>query len=356
MKTPDPVKTELQAADALRLLLEEVPAIENVDVHVVGRQPTASIDLVADVTAFGHQHKLVAEVKSNGQPRHVRQAILSLRDYVAQQEERVTPILIAPYLSPQAQDLCREFGVAYLDLEGNARLAFGTFFLSRQFAKRPVPERRELRSLFKPKSVQVLKVLLRKPSKPWRVAELAEVAGVSLGHVSNVRNGLLDREWAQLAEEGMFLAAPDALLDAWREAYEAPSGQRQAFYTTLHGASFDAALRGRPPQSRGQIALASFSAAQWLAPFGRTGTHYFYADAQGLEILRSSLKLSSASKGENVVVTVLDDSGLFRDTVQPTSGVICTSPVQTYLDLAAAGERGQEAADHLRQERLQWQE
>lgn len=90
--------------------------------------------------------------------------------------------------------------------------------------------------------------------------------------------------------------------------------------------------------------------------FGRTGTHYFYADAEGLEILRTSLKLSCASKGENVVVIVLDDPGLFRDTVQPVSGVVCTSPVQTYLDLAASGERGQEAADHLRQERLQWQE
>lgn len=217
-------------------------------------------------------------------------------------------------------------------------------------------ERRELRSLFKPKSAQVLKVLLREPSRRWRVAELAEVAGVSLGHVSNVRNGLLDREWAQLVEEGMFLAAPDALLDAWRESYEAPPGQRQAFYTTLYGASFDAVLRDRPPDGNGQIALASFSAAQWLAPFGRTGTHYFYADAEGLEILRSRLKLSSASKGENVVVTVLDDLGLFRDTVQPALGVVCTSPVQTYLDLAAAGERGQEAADHLRQERLQWQQ
>lgn len=356
MKTPNSVKIELQAVDALRLLLENVPAIKSVEVHIVEQQPDAGIDLVATVTAFGREHKLVAEVKSSGQPRHVRSALLSLRDYAKRQADQITPILIAPYLSPQAQDLCREFGVAYLDLEGNARLAFGTFFLSRQFAKRPVVERRELRSLFKPKSIQVLKVLLREPSKPWRVADLAEAAGVSLGHVSNVRNSLLDREWAQLAEEGMFLAAPDTLLDAWREAYEAPSGQRQAFYTTLHGVSFDAALRDRPPDSMGRIALASFSAAQWLAPFGRTGTHYFYADAEGLEILRSSLKLSSASKGENVVVTVLEDPGLFRDTVQPASGVVCTSPVQTYLDLAAAGERGQEAADHLRQERLQWQE
>ena len=355
MKTPDSVKTELQAAEALRLLLAEVPATDSVDVRIVERRPDAGIDIFAEVTAFGRQHKLVAEVKSSGQPRHVRQALLSLRNYVEQQADRVTPILIAPYLSPQAQDLCREFDVAYLDLEGNARLAFGTFFLSRQFAKKPVVEKRELRSLFKPKSVQILKAMLREPSKPWRVAELAEVAGVSLGHVSNVRSGLLDREWARLADDGMFLAAPDALLDAWRDAYEAPLGQRQAFYTTLHGASFDAALRGRPLQRGGQIALASFSAAQWLAPFGRTGTHYFYADAEGLDLIRSSLKLSSASKGENVVVTVLDDPGLFRDTVQPAAGVVCTSPVQTYLDLAAAGERGKEAADHLRQERLQWQ-
>lgn len=355
MKTPDSMKILRQAADALRLLLDELPAIESDVVHAVGQEAEAGIDLVADVAALGLRHKLVAQVKPSGQPRHVRVALLSLRDYTRRQADRVTPVLVAPYLSPQAQDLCREFGVAYLDLEGNARLAFGTFFLSRQFAKRPVVERRELRSLFKPKSVQVLKVLLREPSKPWRVAELAEVAGVSLGHVSNVRNGLLDREWARLADEGMYLAAPDALVDAWREAYEAPPGQRQVFYTTLHGASFEAALRTHASEGTGRIALASFSAAQWLAPFARTGIHYFYADAEGLEILRSCLKLSSAGKGENVVVTVLDDPGLFRDVVQPASGVVCTSPVQTYLDLAAAGGRGQEAADHLRQERLQWQ-
>lgn len=357
MKMQHSVKLVLQAADALRQLLAEVPAIERLDVQAAGQeQQDAGIDLFADVTAFGQQHKLVVEVKSSGQPRHVRSTLLSLCDYVKRQAGRVTPILIAPYLSSQAQDLCREFGVAYLDLEGNARLAFGTFFLSRQFAKRPVVERRELRSLFKPKSGQVLKVLLREPPKRWRVAELAEVAGVSLGHVSNVRNALLDREWAQLAEDGMYLADPDALLDAWREAYEAPSGQRQAFYTTLHGPSFVAVLRDALPEGKGQIALASFSAAQWLAPFGRTATHYFYADAEGLEILRSSLKLSRPSKGENVVVSVLDDPGLFRDTVQPASGVVCTSPVQTYLDLAAAGERGQEAADYLRQKSLQWRE
>ncbi|MES2942238.1 MAG: hypothetical protein V4772_05150, partial [Pseudomonadota bacterium] len=141
--------------------------------------PDARIDLVARITAFGQEHRLVAEVRSSGQPRHVRSALLSLRDYVERQPDHVTPVLI------------REFGVGYLDLEGNARLAFGTFFISRQVVKKPASEKRELRSLFKPKSVQVLKVMLREPSRAWRVAELAEVASVSLGHVSNVRNSLL---------------------------------------------------------------------------------------------------------------------------------------------------------------------
>lgn len=349
------VNTDLQAVNALRDLLAEVPPIERLDIHSAAAEPDSGVDLIAEVTAFGHQHKLVAQVKSNGQPRHVRSALLSLRDYVQRQPGPVTPILMAPYLSSRAQDMCREFDVAYLDFEGNARLAFGSFFLSRRFAKKPPMERRELRSLFKPKSAQVLKVMLRDPVRAWRVAELAEASGVSLGHVSNVRKNLLDREWAELVDDGMRLADPDALLDAWREAYDPPAGSREVFYTTLHGAAWDAALKALPPEAQEHVALASFSAAQWLAPFARTGSQYFYADAVGLAQLRSGLKLSVASKGENVVVTVLDDPGLLRDTVFPAPGVVCTSPVQTYLDLAAAGERGREAADHLRQEKLQWQ-
>jgi hypothetical protein len=100
--------------------------------------------------------------------------------------------------------------------------------------------------------------------------------------------------------------------------------------------------------------FASFSAAHWLAPYGRTSTHYFYSDEGGLQRLRAALKLSSAAKGENVTITLPKDDGLFRDSIEPAPGSYCTSPVQTYLDLAIAGERGREAADHLRQTKLTW--
>jgi hypothetical protein len=88
------------------------------------------------------------------------------------------------------------------------------------------------------------------------------------------------------------------------------------FYTTLHGGPLEAAARQvlQADREAGRAIFASFSAAQWLAPYGRTGMQYFYADDAGLEHLLAGLKLSSTSKGENVTVTVLKDLGVFRDT------------------------------------------
>ncbi len=358
LKASDSMKdVERKAAHALRKLLEQVPAIQLLDIEHETLHPSFAVDILAHIDVAGARRVLICEVKSSGQPRHVRMALLQLRNYIAHQAPNATPIFIAPYLTPEAQALCREQDVGFLDFEGNARLVFDSIFIERQVASKPIAERRELKSLFKPKSAQVLRALLRDPNRAWRVTELAQVADVSLGHVSNVRTGLLDREWAQISDEGMHLSAPDALLDEWRDAYEPPAGRRVNFYTTLHGGPLEAAARQvlQADREAGRAIFASFSAAQWLSPYGRTGMQYFYADDAGLEHLLGGLKLSSTLKGENVTVTVLKDLGVFRDTVEPAPGVICTSPVQTYLDLAAAGERGREAAEHLRKERLTWQ-
>jgi hypothetical protein len=357
LKISESVKeAEERAVDALRELLSQVPAVKVEAIEREAARADGGVDIVAHLSVSKRRHDLLCQVKANGQPRHVRLAVLQLRDYLAHDRRPATPVLIAPYLSPEGRALCREQEVGFLDFEGNVRLVFDGVFIERSVPNKPSAERRELRSLFRPKSAQVLRVMLRDPRRAWRVTELAEAAGVSLGHVSNVRSGLLGREWAEVADEGVRLRRPDEVLDAWRDVYEPPAGARLGFYTTLHGSGFEVvarqALRSGPHD--GRAAFASFSAAHWLAPYGRTGTQYFYADEVGLERLRSALKLTSAAKGENVVVTLLAEDGVLRDAVEPAPGAVCTSAVQTYLDLAASGERGREAAEHLRQERLRW--
>lgn len=357
LKAPESLnELERRAAEALKALLDQVPVISSADVEFEPQGMGWSADILVRVKAGDRRYDLACQIKLNGQPRQVRMAVLQIRHDVACYNANAIPILIAPYLSPEAQALCREQGVGFLDLEGNARLAFDGVFIERLVPSKPAASRRELRSIFKPKSAQALRVMLRDPRRSWRVVELAAAADVSLGHISNVRLALLDREWAGIGPDGLFLTEPDQLLDAWRDAYEPPAGKRLAFYTTLHGNAFEDATRTAliAANKSGAAMLASFSAAHWLAPYARTGSQYFYADEAGMEALQQALKLTSAAKGENVILTQLEDRGLFRDAIEPAPGIFCTSQVQTYLDLAAAGERGREAADHLRRERLIW--
>jgi hypothetical protein len=357
LKIPNSVKTlEYQAAEALKGLFEQIPSIELKNIELNISEPDNGVDILLHLSASGHQHVLVCDVKANGQPRHVRAALLQLRHYAARFGSDTTAIFVAPYLSAESQALCQEFDVGFLDLQGNARIVFDGVFIERLVASAPPAERRELKSIFKPKATQVLLVMLRDPAQAWRVTELAKSADVSLGHVSNVRTALLDREWAQIDPDGLSLAQPDALLEAWRDEYEMPAGKKLRFYTSLHGSAFDEAVRKAiyAQTGKGRIILASFSAAHWLAPYGRIGTHFFYADDAGLNQLIDTLKLSSSLKGENVVVTIPKETGVLHDTVTPTAGIVCTSPVRTYLDLTVAGERGREAAAHIRHEKLVW--
>lgn len=345
---------EIQATEAMGALLHSVPFIQLMKVEQTASN--SGFDILVELSWEGKRRVLVCEVKSQGQPRHVRAALFQLRKIAEMFDPPAMPIYIAPYLSPEAQALCSEFDVGYLDLVGNARIVFDTVFIERQVDTKPPAIQRNLKSIFKPKSAQLLRVLLREPDRAWRVVDLAQTADVSLGHVSNVRGELVDREWAEVADEGLRLSRPDALLDAWRNAYEPPAGERMSFYTTLHGQSLENVARG-VLSARGdahKAIFASFSAAHWLAPYGRIATQYFYADPAGLLALRSALKMSPATAGANIVVTVLKDHGLFNDAAEPAPRVVCTSPVQTYLDLAISGERGAEAAEHLRQDLLTW--
>ena len=76
------------------------------------------------------------------------------------------------YLCPSCGDemVCY---AAYLDLVGNARLAFDTVYIERTVADKPRSETRALRSIFTPKAAAILRVLLRDPDRAWRVADLA---------------------------------------------------------------------------------------------------------------------------------------------------------------------------------------
>jgi hypothetical protein len=352
---------ELKEGESLGLqslleLLAQVPVIRGVEPVLSRTWDASGIDALVGLQLEDRLQPLACAVLANGQPRHVRLALWELTHAIRRDCPDAIPLVIAPFLSPASQALCKEHKVAFIDQQGNARLVFDGVFIERVAAGKPASVRRDLKSLFTPKAAQVLRLLLRDPWRPWRVTELAEKAEVSLGQVSNVRRALLDRELATVTEEGLAIKDPDALLDAWSEAYAGLGGKKNSYYTTLHGKGLEDALLElfHDQRDRPGVLLASFTAAKWLAPYGRIATHNLLSQTAELERLHQALALQPAVSGANVVVTVPAQEGVFFDAVYPSPGIACTSPVQTYLDLSAAGERGKEAAEHLRSKLLRW--
>ncbi|MDE0658567.1 MAG: hypothetical protein OXI79_02845 [Gammaproteobacteria bacterium] len=355
---------EAIAMDAVRDLLRCLPAAGVTPVAELRRPDHApQADGLIRVHYGGAARLLVIGVKAHGAPRFVRSAMYELescvariKQYPAHATEQVVPMLVCPYISPESRAICRDHDVAYLDLEGNARLVFDGVYIERSVPTKPKSETRTLRSVFTPKASAILRALLREPDRPWLVTDLAASANASLGHVSNVCKALLEREWVDRRHDGIVLTRPDALIRTWRENYLRPRSDRFDAYTHLHGRQFDDLVRGglnaRPGSPRAVYALAS--AAQWIAPFSRDATRSFYADPAGAQVLRDRLELRPSGSGPNVVVHAISDESIFDDAVEPLPGLFCTCPIVTYLDLWCGNDREREAADHLARETLPW--
>ena len=314
-----------------------------------------SPDLLVRTSVGRDDWDLVVECKAVGHPGTARATLLQLRSYLAAlSNARHFGIFMAPFISRESARLCEEAGVGYLDLAGNARLAFGSVYIETHAPDNPFRERRMDRPLFTPKAGRVLQVMLAAPLRAWKVTELQQAARVSLGHVSTVRRNLLERGWAEVEDAGLRVTKPEQLLQAWAGAYEPNRvGERKA-YTLLHGPGLEEATRSALAEAGAgaHVVYASYSAGRWLAPYVRQATQFFYADAVGAAALERCLHLEPATRGENVVIWEPREDDVFSSRVEPAPGIWCSGPVQTWLDLAASGGRGEEAAEHLLREIL----
>jgi hypothetical protein len=331
--------------------IEEEPALR------VAAGPVRRPDIVAHIMVRDMPVELICEVKALGYPKQVRAAIAQLHAYRSIERIDAVPLVGSSWLSPESRALCEEAGLGWIDLAGNCRIAFDGIYIERETAERPKPAARNFRSIFSPKSGRILRVLLRDPSRPWKVSDLAAASGVSLGQVSNVRSALIDREWAVADEAGLHLIDPEALLDAWRDEYEPVRGERSSWYTVLHGRELERALRNLLAHDHrgGHAMLAGLSAANWLAPYVRgNSTTSIYAEAEAVPRLVDALKLKPVSSGANVEIIVPDDPALLNERIDLPDAPPVAPPVLTYLDVSRLNDRGREAADYLREKLLTW--
>jgi hypothetical protein len=295
---------------------------------------------------------VLVEVKTSGQPRIVREAVNQLLQFQSK-VPKAYGVLIAPYISPQSAQLCTENGIGYVDLAGNCRLSFRRLYVEREGKPNPVPRRRDLRSLYSPRTTRVLRVLLLNPKKIWKLQPLAQEAGVSLGQVYNVKRLLADREWIRTDEEGLRLVEPGTLLAEWSQNYTYRRNAARDFYSLDGPPEIESKLAIACRDEGIQYALTGFPAAARLAPMVRYQRVTAYVKG-GPDDLVKSLGLKQVASGANVTLLSPYDDGVFYGATD-VNGIQIVSPVQAYLDLIGFRGRGEEAATFLLEQVIQRQ-
>ena len=336
-----------QAKELLRSCLLQVPSLRMERDSATSEQEAAGADFAICTDIQGAKQYLIVEVKASGQPRVVRNAINQLDRYRSQWPDSYG-VIFAPYISERTAEICRDEGVGYLDLAGNCYLNFQTVFIQKVGLPNPVPARRELRSLYSPKSTRVLRVLLANARQSWRYQRLAREANVSLGQVANVLRILRDREWLTDEDDGVRLAAPAEVLTEWAASYNFRKNVATDYYSLESPDEIEKTL-GWVLNDRGiRYALTGFSGAARVSPAVRYQRVMAFVEAMPEDAL-ARLKLKPVDSGANVTILSPYDEGVFYG-AETVDDLQVVHPIQLYLDLRNFKGRGEEAAETILEE------
>lgn len=341
-----------QGTMLLQSNLSGVPFLKNA---IVENHLLSGSSYITDVmySIPGEDYQFILEAKFSGQPRYARDAVNELLLIQNKNPERYG-ILVAPFISNEAAKICEDADIGYLDLSGNCRLAFKNIFIEKVYQPNKFSVKRELASLYSPKSERILRVLLTHSYQPWRTVKLAQKAEVSIGLISYVKKQLGDREWIQIGEEGFALIQPEALLEEWSKNYSYKKNEITDCYTLSSPVDLENTVKNfSSANSEITYALTGFSAANYYAPMVRNQRSMIYlSDVNDFVI--QQLNLKPVTSGANVSLLKPYDDGVFWD-LREVNGVLAVSPIQAYLDLKNYRGRGEEAADAIYKEIIQKQ-
>lgn len=323
--------------------------------------PNAAFDLLFTLPLpGGGTAALCVECKSELRPS----AFGMLADRVCSPVGRpraVVRVLALPWVSPRVAELCEEHGWSWFDLAGNYRLDVpGLLRLQHTGNKTALRRPRPAANLSTPEAGRVIRVLLspENAAMRWTQREMQKHCrpNVSLGLVNKVVRHLRDEAFIGGAEDGGFrLRDPLKLLFAWRDAYIFDRHERRGYFTLLQGKKLRDAMNALGSRTGGFAVYAAYSAAELQAPHVRQPKTWLYIREPELSRFEEMMEAKRVDSGENMVVLIPDDEGVFYLSDGVSIGenrMGCTNLVQTYVDLYHCGGRGEEAADALLNQRI----
>lgn len=336
-------------------------------------QPSGPFDAGFDATfdlQFGESKvKVYAEIKNACTPKLIEQIAPWLTKIKSMQEDTAL-VLVCPAFSAQAQAICLDRGVDFIDLAGNVSINVPGKLLLQRLGLRGTTQAKLpfYRNPFLGKASRVLRVLLQKPAEwtPTKVAKelaletsriqfSAENFEISLALISRVLRSLEEDLLLVRRGSASVVREPRRVLMRWAQEYK----ERYRWYLRRSfkcpnpfGPNLQPVIRGFEglvaPRS---YAITGAAAATTTAPFVDADVIDIFVNDETSVIAIRSL-MSKTGVGPDLRVIYPYDIGVFMYS-DVRNGVPVVSDIQAYLDLFARGGRDLKQADYLLETRIE---
>lgn len=307
-------------------------------------------------TRDGRSIAIQVKWAGEGWPQDVRRAAADVAD-----RWPADVVLLARRLSPGAIEWLRDRGANWADEAGQARiLGPEGLIVIREPARLPREERAPRAFRWSPSAVTIAEASLANNDQPLRATELGPRTGWSVPQAANVLAAFDAQGWT--AKRGSArgpsahrqLVDADAMLGAWSAAVaDLPRATRIAHRATRDVMTL---LRDElaPALDRAtKWAVTGWAGLELAAPLATTtpSLHIYVAENDFAGPLGSAIAdagLREIDEGGRVTFWAADPRVLEFATRR--GDIPVASPPRLYADLTALGGRGQDAADHIKEQ------
>lgn len=302
-------------------------------------------DIALRLTWGDWSGEFVSEIVGSSTPKSLEGALAQARRY---EGPGTLPLVIAPYLGPEALERCLDVEVSAFDLGGNAAVVVPErVAVYRTGAPNRYPASRDIKSIYRGKSSLVPRVFLVRPRFELVGDILTEIQNrggeISLGTVSKVLKGLED-DLVVRKDPSIEVLQTDRLLDRLVENYAADRVDVSTSVEVKLDTGPDSLWRLR--RACDELDVRYVSARMGFDdPVPDTGPPSIYVD--DLNRVLGALELSPVSRFGTLTLAESKDSRVYFDR-RDQEGFFWLSPIQRYLELAVSGKREREQGEALR--------
>ena len=337
---------EREALRRIPGLLAEL--LDEPDMELTAEEPQAAsrIDLLA---RDAQGRRWAFEIKASSGPGMVDRVAMQLKAF---DDADAIPVLVVPYMSKAGAETAERAALNWIDLSGNASIREEGLRVWVQGRPNELRAAGRPSSPFAPKSARVSRMLLLEPKRWRRQKDLVVATQLDDGNVSRVVRRLDEEALLERRDRELRPRDPDLLLNAWAQEYRFDRHDTITGHVSGSGIEVARSLAENLTERQIDHAFTGLPAAWAIDRFARFRLTTVYVDGDPRDAVEQ-LGIREGAKGANVQILGPDDAGVFAGE-QDRDGLRCVSTVQVYLDLLNLPERAAEAAQHLRDHRLDW--